>query len=388
MRQLMSIIVILVFSGVSSSGICESSVSDRDAKEVKRSWRPSPKGTPLILELRSNANHFWRFARFYSEHLIAPQFLTEGWVVGDAHNGNFGDIWLGGQNRFAVVDIDDGGLAPFILDLARYLVLTDSASGESIVKDLWPSYLKGVNGRATSPPAIVKKALDIKPREFEREKKKYIAGIVGRDGRFRFGSKADLQPLSRASWDHQREFSTALPLFAQELHAYSLLDFAYKVKVTGGSQGLPRFWVSLANDSGGPEIVEFKRMADPATVEWGPQPTQAERLKQILLYYWSAQRSENLFRHVIVENNEYWMRRRSPSFIRIADVPKSKKEKSEFRDYSIFVANQMGFLHGRQSSAVEYIKRLKGDPESVLVAIEKFNKSYLAAVKELRKRSD
>jgi hypothetical protein len=101
------------------------------------------------------------------------QYLPfEGILAGDPHMGNFTVLPLkqvGGsrQMRFVDIDFDDAGRGPYVLDLIRYLIASESIGGQIKKRSLEMSYLAGIAGKELDPPKEVRSLLAMPVSDYD-----------------------------------------------------------------------------------------------------------------------------------------------------------------------------------------------------------------------------
>ncbi|MCB0385310.1 MAG: hypothetical protein KDD43_07940, partial [Bdellovibrionales bacterium] len=131
----------------------------------------------------------------------------------------------------------------------------------------------------------------------------------------------------------------------------------------GGSQGIPRYWYLVSK--GKLELAyEFKQISDVALKGWGEQLDHAVRIWEALKVFWGVEAATDFFAVVrAAEGRTYWQRPRFRSNLEINMEPSNKKEREEFRQVSIYIANHLGRRHGLQPQAERLRDQIEKDPE-------------------------
>ena len=80
-----------------------------------------------MMALRSNAPHFWAWAADNAQKYLPREALEfSGFVFGDAHHENFAHYFFGPNRVYVPNDFDDSGVAPFFLDLLKFVGVSHS----------------------------------------------------------------------------------------------------------------------------------------------------------------------------------------------------------------------------------------------------------------------
>ena len=104
-----------------------------------------------MMALRSNAPHFWTWAADNAQKYLPREALEfSGFVFGDAHHENFAHYFFGSNRVYVPNDFDDFGVAPFFLDLLKFVGVSHSVfrdekkiSTELMIR----SYISGLTGK-------------------------------------------------------------------------------------------------------------------------------------------------------------------------------------------------------------------------------------------------
>ena len=215
------------------------------------SWRPG--SADVYSAFRSNAPHYWSWLKNQQKSVLN----TYGTVVGDAHILNFGDIQLkNGGRDFGLIDMDDGGRGSLVGDFVRFAVGNQLSPFRVSMDDLLKSYLYGLNGVKAQKPDVLKNAENKDDGDFAKRQAKYIDKMTSND---KFSDKAGLTDLASAPANIMNLYQSSKNYFFAEMPGYRIFDAGFKVKESGGSQGLVRFWFLIGKqDDDTRYIIEFK----------------------------------------------------------------------------------------------------------------------------------
>lgn len=304
------------------------------------SWRPGSED--IYSAFRSNAPHYWGWLKNQKKSVL----YAYGIVAGDAHILNFGDIQLrDGGREFALIDMDDGGRGSLVGDFVRFVVGNQLSPYRVSGDDLIKSYRYGLNGVEAMKPEILKRVESKDDNEFAKRQNKYIDKMTSNN---RFSENAGLNDLASAPEDVMKIYNAAKEDFFAQMPGYRILDAGYKVKSSGGSQGLVRFWFLLSkNDSR--YIVEFKLESSPAVAEFTDQESHMDRFAQVAEIYRPLAPLFGPYKFISAGNRIFLMRARLSAFL---DFDPSKVANEEdLRNgqlMSIYIANRMGLLQRQQ----------------------------------------
>ncbi|MDB2447489.1 DUF2252 family protein [bacterium] len=232
-----------------------------------------------------------------------------GICFGDSHPENYGFVLFGKKDvEYVYNDLDDSGYCPLSLDAARYftaLALYDEKFLDKAIED----YLEELD----SPH----KASKVESPSFKKLRKELIKDYTAKH---RF---LDSNELAGISEDKAIEISSALN--KKFPGRYKIYDIKKSVGKGGGSLGLTRYWV-LTEDKvlGKDDIVEFKRLADPATAvgNWGKD--DGPRPEWLSKTFWKKEPS--LLTSTELEGHRYLIRSRVKHAISLGKLSKSEKK--------------------------------------------------------------
>ncbi|MBO9665354.1 MAG: DUF2252 family protein [Bdellovibrio sp.] len=330
-------------------------------------WRPDDGGP--FSAFRSNAPHFWSWLATQSSDL----FAYRGAVVGDPHILNFGDVQLAiGGRVFALIDLDDvGNRGPFVGDFIRYAAGNQVSPYNVSVKELYAAYVYGLQGNEIPVPPVVAVALARGDEEFQKRQDKYLERMTEKN---RFSEKAKLEPMTVAPMDVLGVYNAVADDLAGELRGYRVLDMGYKVKESGGSQGLVRFWylVQAGRDR---QIIEFKMEDQPATEFYASQGSIQERFASVTSFF-RPSAVYGPYKIVTAGGYSFLMRARLAPFL---DFDPSKglalADIHAGREVSKYIANLLGRMHGKQSAAQGLAGQL--NQSARLVEVQGLVQSYV-----------
>jgi len=130
----------LVASTAASASFCRTALGEWNAIDGS-----------LMMALRSNAPHFWTWAADNAQKYLPPEALEfSGFVVGDAHHENFAHYFFGSNRVYVPNDFDDSGVAPFFLDLLKFVGVSHSVFRDEkkiSTKLMLRSYISGLTGK-------------------------------------------------------------------------------------------------------------------------------------------------------------------------------------------------------------------------------------------------
>ncbi|QLY24274.1 DUF2252 family protein [Bdellovibrio sp. KM01] len=341
--------------------------------EINGSFRKTSGGS--FMAFRSNAPHYWNWLRQNKTSLMSPR----GVVTGDPHILNFGDVQLkDGGGKFGLIDIDDGGVnAPLAGDFLRYFIGNQISPYKVVPKDLFKSYIDGLNGKKMDKPRYLIKMRDKTDRDFYSLQEKRLSKMTMKDS---FSSEAGLIRLEDVSPEVHTLYEQSLPAFKNEMTGYRILDVGYRLKETGGSQYLPRFYFLIEKDNER-HIWEFKLEMEPAISLFTHQPDAHTRFQYIVNTYRPAD-PMGPYRFVQAGDHVFLLRERLYSSVNL-DPAKiaSDKDIQNGKDMSLFIANRMGLAHGSQPSGQDLKTRLQ-EP-GALESLNTLANDYISMIKKL-----
>nr|WP_295902055.1 DUF2252 family protein [uncultured Bdellovibrio sp.] len=319
---------------------------------INGSWKKV--STDLFMGFRSNAPHYWNWLRLQK----SPLFEVRGVVSGDPHILNFGDIPLkNGKREYALIDVDDSGVnAPLAGDFLRYFVGNQISGFKVHPKDLYNAYLDGLSGQTMSKPDYLTSVESKSADKFTERQEKYLDKITQNK---KFSGNAPVSSLSTAPKEVQDLYQRSLETFNNLMQDYSILDVGYRIKDSGGSMGLPRFWF-LLEKKGQRHVWEFKLETDPASSLFAAQPEALERFNEVNKIYRPSEKVAGPYGFLQSGNDVFLVRERFNVYFDLDPAKAaSKKDIQDGQEMSLYLANQMGLKHGAQQDGAKLLKHLE-----------------------------
>lgn len=336
--------------------------------------------------IRSNSKHYWSWVKGnkdkYSEAKDAAKF--KGYIFGDPHMGNFAPTLVkdtAGKQRmkFVPVDFDDVGVAPFIFDLARYIVASEAVDKKSIKKSaIIEAYIEGLNNPdadlSDRLPDVVQSKLSMKVKDVLALQDKMVDKKT-KDG------KIKIEKNETEKYDGKLTDAIKKTLAPAKLE-----DVARRIVLRGGSKDALRLWALTKNDKHG-IIHEFKEWEQTGIDAYEKQSSIGERLNDIYEIFWPGLDSST-YTVVSLDGELFWLREKQESLLDIPYTVNSDPEREFVASYSAACAMALGQIHGRQSAGQDFAKfigkKLKADGLKDIV--EPIAKDYLELVEEQFKK--
>lgn len=360
-----------------------SAVENLPINKVTTSQTPVFRKYPdnLFMTLRSNVEHFWHYSKIQSQN---PQFSDLykyiGLGVGDFHMLNFADIELqNAQRTIGLVDIDDGGEnIPLLIDLTRGFIASELSPVKIDPKILWDSYLLGLNNQI-SPSKYIEKIKSKTNDDFLKKQEKYLKKMTSGN---QFSDNSGLIPINQTDLTTQNLFAAMKETFKAEIKSinseYQILDFRYKTKSTGGSQGLPRFWALLASKKNNLEIIEFKQLVAPGSRFFSNQKPESERFDIIKNSFRPSKNMRGTFKIVTKDGLNFLMRTRYKKFIDFdIDEDLDSEDQDDLIEFTKYIFNLMGQWHFQSDATRSYQNYVKNNSAKIFQLIMEFEKNYL-----------
>lgn len=367
-----SIIALQILAFVSicsiSSHASESCSSSFDSG-LDGQWRIT-QGT-MFDALRANAPHMMKAVVDESSNsaLVALKDF-KGVVIGDFHLLNLADIELVEHMReIGVVDIDDGGVnSPLIADTVRALIGANISGFGISLNDALSAYLRGLNLQPQKSSTIVRTALEASEDDFLSKQKDWIDKITSNG---LFNEKSKVLNISEADDNVQNLFQNVKTVLIAALDGKKVLDFGYRKKDGGGSQGLPRFWFLVENKAMPKkmEAIEFKFEGRPASDLAFTQPDHTQRIAAVISEFRPSRPVYGVYKVVKTPAGSFLARTRLKNEINIdlsADF--SESEKRDIAELYLYYIYLLGADHGKQlakSNTKLAFQKILSNPESV-----------------------
>ncbi|MCC6138725.1 MAG: hypothetical protein IT287_08835, partial [Bdellovibrionaceae bacterium] len=310
--------------------------------------------------IRSNSKHYWGWAKSNQDNYksIKDALKYKGLVFGDPHMGNFAPYLvkdLSGQSsvQFVPIDFDDVGEAPFILDLARYILASEAVDKKSVKKTaLVEAYVYGLNNPnadlTSQLPDLVQSRLSSTVKSVLSLQDKYVDNKTSK-GKFKI-ENGDLEK-------YDGDFIDPIKKILKPLET---MDIATRLVLRGGSKDAIRLWALTKNKKSG-IIHEFKEWQQTGVEAYSSQTSITERLNAIYDIFWPDLDPET-YTIVKLNNTEFWLREKHEPLLDIPYTVNSDAERVFVATYAAACATALGQIHGRQKEGQQfaaYIKKIK-----------------------------
>lgn len=337
--------------------------------------------------VRDNARDYWNYARVNGESFFGDLMGYRGLVVGDTHAGNFIVSPLAGQMRFFIADIKDAGHAPYVLDLARLVLSTQSVFKKGTVKTketseiLLEAYLEGLmGGTAYVRPKSLDRLFQTSLPEYGRMQKDYVdAQTTGDFFRMKSGKVEPIRLAVENPARFQLLKNDIEAAVAGSFPGAKILDLAARPRERGGSKDLIRYW-ALVRYQSEKMILEFKEIGEPATALFGSQQDTVARYQEIMSTFWQV--ADTSYRVVEISGAHFWMRPKKTDVFRVPYKQKKDKEVDLLLDIAEYDAYYLGTLHGRQANSQAYAKAVMEKKAWLVGALKQFSKTYIKHLKQ------
>lgn len=343
--------------------------------ELGKIWHPVGKSKKKMIT--SNSAHYWAWSSNESERYLGAYLGFEGIVIGDPHPRNVADYRRGTDVSLAVVDIDDGGKAPLILDFARYITYLEASKIDLKIRDVFQSYLDGLNRREAKLPAFLHEAFRTDSKEILDSHLKWLKKHID-NNKFIY-SELEIESISTLSPSLKSEAESLKKIVINESRFSTVFDIAYRVNDSGSSAGQDRFWFLVGNAE--PErVIEMKALGRAAVDFFEPQQKTSARVQDILEFY---TKSGFLEMQVVQNgNNFYWMR---PRHFQLIDLDDKDFTDIDLAALSLYVANWLGKNQAKQSAGKKLAAKINEDVEKSKQVLEVFVRAYLKEANRLSK---
>ncbi|MEM7645817.1 MAG: DUF2252 family protein [Pseudomonadota bacterium] len=382
-------IVVIVVMMVSHLGMASSS-----CESGGRSWVEIDGS--VTMALRSNACHYWSWAKDHTDLLPEELLSYEAVVSGDPHHENFSHIFSGGNRVYVLNDFDDVGWGPVFLDILKFLGVSrsvvddeDKLSTQTIVEKYiqglkdWDVSYEDVADGGKNIPKMLEEDYSVSEKKFAEDYLEKIDKAINGDDEFKEDTGlfpwSDLKAAQKDTFRVLQEeiFSLFLP------EGYEVLDRANVVKLEGGgSAGLIRYLYYLKKKKKKQHIVEFKPISDPAVAIFNSdQAGPVERTQTAVDIYWpTASEDSGVYQVVGDDENPFFMRPRHKKYVDYS-VKDFKENHQDFAELSYFIAYHLGQKHGGQlfqaGSLDAFLKVLEADTTGLVEKSQAFVAAYL-----------
>jgi hypothetical protein len=333
-------------------------------------WRKTPGN--LFDGFRANAAHNWNYFKTNSSRSknLREAFGVEGIVVGDFHILNFGEIERPDKKRkIGLIDLDDGGVGPLFGDFARGAVGNQISPYKIPMKEIWKAYLMGLQGKKTKEPEVVEKALGKSQKDYLEVQEQNLHKLTGNG---KFSAEAGVTPISEAPESIAKIFRESQSAFKQPLGDATILDFGFKIKETGGSQNIPRFWFLVEKDKE-KSIIEFKTLGQPAIDLFQAQLAAGNRIASLIATYRPKGQTLGTYQFLDAGPYQFIARARLKPFLSLDPDQKLTKDViDEGRQFYFYLFNRAGLWQAEQG---------KGD--ALYAALTKNEKASFSELQDL-----
>lgn len=149
----LSVCVPFLFSdfAFSASGECSNPFKIKALARLRNADRGD-----LSKVMRSNPDFFFRSQITQQWILHSEWSQYKGFIYGDGHIGNLGPIYTEGRGEWGAIDLDDLGVGPLVLGLAKSILLGKVVTDDVKVKESVLAFVKGLTGKRHEIPEVVK----------------------------------------------------------------------------------------------------------------------------------------------------------------------------------------------------------------------------------------
>ena len=391
---LLSLILSLSAAEVLAAPKCISLFEDAAGKPAYRFQNLDASHT-LSQQVRDNHLDYNYFVKTYPQKVrtenpnLYPVLMRaiqhKAWIAGDNHSGNYIVAPVKRKMRYYFADIKDGGQGPAFYNFAN-LVLnthavtkrTDSAKIHQVTDLLMDSYLKGLKGETVIEPTPVREALQTTMAEYRRMQNEDVERFLNpnRSG-FDF-SKKSIQVLSNRSARITKMKADMTAALEASGVVKTVLDFAIRLKESGGSKDLDRYWALVETKSGDLRIIEFKEINVPAAqvVQASGLSLRAHTEKMMDVYF---PEKDSALQPVDLNGQLFMMRPRKVDLISVPYKQKNTDQVVELLTYARYAAYQTGLKQAStMPTLAAYIKLIESEPAQFQLLIRQLVKDYYA----------
>ncbi|MBC7741596.1 MAG: DUF2252 family protein [Bdellovibrionaceae bacterium] len=387
--------VAILFVGLSFQSCAhvphERAVASLNPSEIDSLWVQVGKNKDSMV--RSNAVHFWAWMAANGNEKFGNVLAHRGPVTGDPHFFNFGDIHSeGGSSGLALIDIDDAGSGPLLLDFVRYSLFVKyylqqksaTENFELLQSQMFSAYRDGLAKNKRSMPLVLQTAVQKSRKKLEKEHAAWVSEFLDDIAHEDYGLRKkalDLDDLSKISPD---DADAAYQLEKQLLAENKLLkiyDIAHTKNKSGSSAGLNRFWFSILALNESHQILECKQLTKPATEYYEPQLASEPRIDKVLNSYSDFRTKDNFV--MILNSLAYWCRPREFKLLKRGQI--EKLAVPETKELALYFAHWLGAKQSLQPAGAGLQAQLSSD-KTLLQRINQTLKVYDAEMDRLSVR--
>lgn len=339
----------------------------------------------LMMGLRSNACHFWKWSAAHATAYIPKEILDEsGWLAGDAHHENFAYVFIGGKRTYVLDDLDDSGVGPFFLDFLKFWGVSRSVTEKGLrTETALSSYIAGLKGEkwASGVPQLLKSDAEVTLSQLQDD---YLKKIKKKTSDGEFDVDAGLVKWSQMNAAQKKQFQDLEDAYFKKFipARYKIKDRAFYTKE--GREGRVRAWYYLKNGDDDRQILEFKEMDQSALNVYQAQPgSEYERKLKVLLNYWGSDIPQ-LFGVVGDAQHAFWMRPKLPNYI---DFNKTsfRDDLPSFAELTYFISFKLGEWHALQLKTGKYSQNLSQNFKNLTEITDRFTSDYLKVARAQHK---
>lgn len=331
----------------------------------------------LMMGLRSNACHFWKWAAANAGAYLPKEILDEnGWVAGDAHHENFSHVFIGGKRTYVLDDLDDSGFGPLFLDFLKFWGVSKSVSEKGLsTETALNAYISGLRGEkwASGTPQMLKEDAGVTQAQLKDD---YLKKIKKKTSDGEFEAADGLIKWSQMSADQKKQFQDLEDRYFKKVipTRYKIKDRAFFTKE--GRENVVRAWYYLKNGDDDRQILEFKEMDESALNGYQTQPgSEFDRKSKVLQAYWGSDIPQ-LFGVIGDTSHAFWMRLKLPAYI---DFNKSsfRDDLPGFAELTYFISFKLGEWHALQLKTGKYSQNLSQNFKNLTAITDRFTSDYL-----------
>jgi hypothetical protein len=246
------------------------------------------------------------------------------------------------------------------------------------LRDLWKNYLDGLKDEKIQKPKIIEDILAKGHDKFLLEQAKYLAKIIDDKG---FTVAADVRPLIDMDPVTREVYLESIGAILHALGNVKIVAQGYKIKDTGGSQGIPRFWFLIENQ-GARTVIEFKTLAEPAMSLYEQQGSQQDRINSLIEFYRPQKSTYGFYRFVNGGKYQFIARERLRGFLNLDPEGKvSNQEIQQGQDVYRYLAQRAGKWHADQKQGEALFKALTRHEKKTYAEFESLVKLYIEIMK-------
>lgn len=367
--------------GLSFSSLAGASEVDLTSEQATRKlWQPV--GHNLRKFLSTNVNHYWAWMKKNAPEVFEANLLIEDTIIGDPHVKNILDVEnRDGKRVLSVVDLDDGGRAPLLLDAVRlFTILKANEDFEIKYRDMFDNYIAGINGKKLAMPQKIAQILNSKGEQNTSNRLQKFFNNKVANQKFAY-DELNLTSVSNMTKVQKKELEEVKKKIGTYLTSQNLkiVDQALRVNDSGSSMGLPRYWFLIAKDSKLVQVLELKQMATAAVSFYSKQNLTPRRISDVLAAYGVSLSDD--YRVVQTDENSYWMR---PRRVQAIDLDIAPFDDLEFQQrWGLYLCYWLGLKQSKLKNG-EKLRQAIANEGDLKSKIEEISRAYLDDVLSAR----